>query len=131
MCSGKMKVNYIMSVKENNNLKVLSDVIKKWENELSILKSVGLQLSRQITIFEILQDIKACKNNEQNVISCCSTCKFWTQNTFYNYEGAENDGFCSELSTELEIDLKTGWDGGYVEKIETKSSFGCVRHNKA
>lgn len=59
------------------------------------------------------------------VMPRCSTCKFWKQNTFYVYEGAENDGFCSELT----IELKTGWDGAYVDSIETKSTFGCVFHN--
>jgi hypothetical protein len=65
------------------------------------------------------------------VMPRCSTCKFWKQNTFYDYEGAENDGFCSELGSELTIELKTGWDGGYVDSIETKSTFGCVLHNGA
>jgi hypothetical protein len=65
------------------------------------------------------------------VMPRCSTCKFWKQNTFYNYEGAENDGFCSELGSQLTIELKTGWDGGYVDSIETKSAFGCVLHNGA
>ena len=74
----------------------------------------------------------------QNQPSClgavmprCSTCKHWKQNTFYDYEGAENDGFCSELGSELTIELKAGWDGGYVCSIETKSTFGCVLHNEA
>ena len=77
------------------------------------------------------------KNNETAqlgigaVVPSCSTCKFWKQNTFYDYEGAENDGFCSELGSELTIELKTGWDGGYVDSIETKSTFGCVLHNWA
>ena len=77
------------------------------------------------------------KNNETaqlgigGIMPRCSTCKFWEQNTFYDYEGAENDGFCSELGSELTIELKTGWDGGYVDSIETKSTFGCVLHNGA
>jgi len=61
----------------------------------------------------------------------CSTCRHWKQNTFYDYEGAENDGFCSEIGSEITIELKTGWDGGYVDYIETKSTFGCVLHNEA
>lgn len=69
------------------------------------------------------------KCNIPVVIPRCSTCKFWTQNTFYDYEGAENDGFCSELGTEIDIELVTGWDGGYVDKIETKNTFGCTLHN--
>ena len=66
-----------------------------------------------------------------SVMPRCSTCKFWEQNTFYNYEDAVNNGLCSELGSELTIELKTGWDGGYVDSIETKSSFGCVFHNCA
>ena len=65
------------------------------------------------------------------VLPRCSTCKHWKQNTFYDYEGAENDGFCSKIGAELTIELKTGWDGGYVDSIETKSTFGCVLHNGA
>ena len=66
-----------------------------------------------------------------SVMPRCLTCKHWEQNTFYDYEGADNDGFCSELGTEIEIELKTGWDGGYVDTIETKGSFGCTLHNEA
>ena len=65
------------------------------------------------------------------VMPRCLSCKFWKQNTFYDYEGAVNDGFCSGLGSELTIELKTGWDGGYVDSIETKSTFGCVLHNGA
>lgn len=65
------------------------------------------------------------------VMPRCSTCKHWKQNTFYDYEGAENDGFCIEIGSEITIELKTGWDGGYVDSIETKSTFGCVLHNEA
>ena len=69
--------------------------------------------------------------NKNAVMPRCSTCNFWKQNTFYDYEGVENYGFCSELSSELTIELKTGWDGGYIDSIETKSTFGCVLHNEA
>jgi len=65
------------------------------------------------------------------VMPRCFTCKHWEQNTFYDYEGAVNDGFCREISSEITIELKTGWDGGYVDSIETKSMFGCVLHNEA
>jgi len=65
------------------------------------------------------------------VMPRCLTCKHWKQNTFYDYEGAENDGFCNEIGIEITIELKTGWDGGYVDSIETKSTFGCVLHNEA
>lgn len=35
------------------------------------------------------------------------------------------DGECEELKRGVEIYLKTGWDGGYVDKIETDANFGC------
>ena len=66
-----------------------------------------------------------------DVMPRCSTCIHWKQNTFYDYEGAENDGFCYEIGSEITIELKTGWDGGYVDYIETKSTFGCILHNEA
>jgi len=65
------------------------------------------------------------------VMPRCLTCKFWEQNTFYDYEGAVNDGVCSELNSEIDIQLRLGWEGGYVNSIETKSTFGCVLHNGA
>jgi hypothetical protein len=65
------------------------------------------------------------------VMPRCSTCKHWKQTTFYDYEGVVNDGFCNEIGSEITIELKTGWDGGYVDTIETKSTFGCVLHNEA
>jgi len=60
----------------------------------------------------------------------CETCKHWKQNTFYDYEGAINDGVCTGLNSKLAITLKLGWDGGYVDFIETESDFGCTLHKK-
>jgi hypothetical protein len=65
------------------------------------------------------------------VMPRCFTCKHWKQTTFYDYEGAVNDGDCNEIGSEITIELKTGWSGGYVDNIETKSTFGCVFHNEA
>jgi hypothetical protein len=65
------------------------------------------------------------------VMPRCYSCKHWKQTTFYDYEGAENDGDCNEIGTEIIIELKTGLSGGYVDNIETKSTFGCVLHNEA
>ena len=59
----------------------------------------------------------------------CLTCKNWKQNSFY--ESVVNDGFCNNIGSEIDITLKTGWDGGYVDSIETKSTFGCVLHDVA
>ena len=58
----------------------------------------------------------------------CKTCKHWTPTTFYVYDGAVNDGKCTGLSSKVQITLQTGWDGGYVDYIETESDFGCTLH---
>lgn len=58
--------------------------------------------------------------------SRCANCKFWKPTTFYDYEGAVNDGVCNEIILHLQIELKTGWEGGYVHAIETQDNFGCV-----
>ena len=62
----------------------------------------------------------------------CKTCKFWKQNSDWDYEGAINSGYCSEIkcSDKVTFYLKTGWDGGYVDKIETEENFGCVLHEE-
>ena len=66
--------------------------------------------------------------NEFEKSKTCKSCKFWEQNT--HYENVLNDGFCSELngSTKITIELKAGWDGAYVNKIETTEDFGCILH---
>jgi len=60
----------------------------------------------------------------------CKTCKYWNQTSDWKYDGAINDGQCSELngSDKVVIELHTGWDGGYVDYIETTEDFGCVLH---
>ena len=67
---------------------------------------------------------------EKICILRCKTCEHWKPTTFYDYPGAVNDGKCNELkrSMKMEIELKTGWDGGYVDYIETTSDFGCTEH---
>ena len=57
----------------------------------------------------------------------CNTCKYWLKNIKYDWQ---TDGKCSELrcSDKITIELKTGWDGGYVDYIETEPDFGCVLH---
>ena len=56
----------------------------------------------------------------------CKNCKYWKPTTFYKYPGAVNEGKCSELQSKMTIELHTGWDGGYVDYIETEQDFGCV-----
>ena len=59
------------------------------------------------------------------VMPCCLDCKFWKQ--ISNYEHAINDGNCSKLdrTDKLIINLHLGWEGGYVNDIETDEDFGC------
>lgn len=58
----------------------------------------------------------------------CKTCKFWKQ--LSTYDNIPNDGKCSELkfNNKFEAILQTGWDGGYVDYIETNETFGCTEH---
>lgn len=64
----------------------------------------------------------------------CYQCRHWAPNqTVYPEEypllAPENewrDGKCRRLLSVLSIELRTGWDGGYVRHIETPASFGCV-----
>lgn len=62
----------------------------------------------------------------------CKTCEHWLQNTFYTYEGCVNLGTCKELrcSDKISIELRTGWDGGYVHEIITEDNFGCTEHKE-
>lgn len=34
-------------------------------------------------------------------------------------------GECEKIKDKIEIELVTGWDGGYVKIIETEADFGC------
>ena len=60
----------------------------------------------------------------------CKTCRFWQQAT--NYESIPNSGLCHEIynSDQLSINLLTGWEGGYVDSVETEETFGCVLHRE-
>jgi len=61
----------------------------------------------------------------------CKTCKHWSQSTNWDYKGAINDGICLRLpGDKMIIKLRTGWDGGYVDLIETEEDFGCTLHEK-
>ena len=58
----------------------------------------------------------------------CKSCYFWTPTTNYDYKDAVNDGICSELNGEIHIQIRAGWNGGYVDYIETQDTFGCILH---
>ncbi len=68
--------------------------------------------------------------NKTAVMPRCSTCKFWTKQTQSSWQ---TNGICTGLRNDdmVEIEIKTGWDGGYVDFIETDPNFGCVNHNEA
>lgn len=65
---------------------------------------------------------------EKALIPRCLTCKYWKQKT--NYEHVDNTGICTGMNNDslFDVNLHTGWDGGYVESIETDQKFGCVQH---
>lgn len=52
-------------------------------------------------------------------MNMCETCKHWK---FFRYDY----GSCSKIEEKIEIQLVTGWDGGYVKEIETEKDFGCT-----
>lgn len=60
------------------------------------------------------------------VMPRCSLCKFWKQTTFNEY--SVNDGKCEQLNRtdKVTINLHLGWEGGYVNDIETDADFYCA-----
>ena len=58
----------------------------------------------------------------------CKDCKFWKQIT--NHTTIVNTGECTELVYHIEIDLSLGWEGGYVESVNTEGDFGCLKFEK-
>jgi hypothetical protein len=62
----------------------------------------------------------------------CKTCKHWTQISNWKYDNAIQQGICKGIlgSVKVEINLRLGWEGGYVESIETDEDFGCALYEK-
>ena len=57
----------------------------------------------------------------------CGSCQFWAQTT--NWESnIINSGECSRIRDGIDIDITYGWEGGYINRIETEENFGCVFH---
>ena len=48
----------------------------------------------------------------------CSNCILWERTD-------DCYGKCSKINEKIEIELVTGWEGGYVKAIETEWDFGC------
>lgn len=66
-------------------------------------------------------------------MTLCYQCVHWRGNRAVSFETALTrpesewrDGECDRLRYVLDIDLRTGWDGGTVKTIRTAASFGCV-----
>ena len=60
-----------------------------------------------------------------NVKDKCKDCEHWEQTTFYDYDGVVNDGKCKKIREKIDISIHYGWDGGYVNYLETEGDFGC------
>ena len=66
-------------------------------------------------------------------IKACINCKHWQGEKNLNpdlpllpLDDEIRNGICKELKYHLDIDLKTGWSGAYVEDIYTLASFHCA-----
>jgi hypothetical protein len=64
------------------------------------------------------------------MIMKCSECKHWQRLKISDQFLAEDEvGKCDGLLFDgIEIELKTGCDGGYIDVIETKHDFFCANH---
>ena len=60
----------------------------------------------------------------------CSECKHWKRLDISDQWLPEDEaGTCDGLlNDKVDIELKTGWDGGYIDSIETKHDFFCANH---
>lgn len=58
----------------------------------------------------------------------CKSCKHWTRTKESDcYLPEDEAGVCAGLtSSRIDIELKTGWDGGYIDTIETNHDFLCA-----
>jgi len=60
----------------------------------------------------------------------CKNCEHWNKSTDYG-RGVTNEGDCSKLpNNKLMVNVSYGWNGGYIENIETEEDFGCNLFNK-
>ena len=64
----------------------------------------------------------------------CRDCKHWNHqiDNFMKYHREDpnkiedyDTGICAEINEGIEINLSLGWDGGYVENVETDANFFC------
>lgn len=60
----------------------------------------------------------------------CLACQHWQGRLSEDYapERVEDDwltGKCKRLQQVVDCEVRAGWDGGYVDYIETPANFGC------
>lgn len=65
----------------------------------------------------------------------CENCKHWKEDAHsksLTYEGHPRTGYCGQLqySDSVEIEVKAGWEGGYVKSIQTSGKFFCADFKK-
>ena len=60
----------------------------------------------------------------------CGECKHWKRLIISDRFLPEDEvGLCEGLlNDKVEIEVKAGWDGGYVDSIETKHDFFCANY---
>lgn len=51
-------------------------------------------------------------------MNTCDKCIHWKKFAYQT-------GDCTKIREKIDIELVTGWDGGYVKAIETEADFGC------
>lgn len=58
----------------------------------------------------------------------CKDCQNWKENISENLR----IGLCDKImgSNKVQIILSTGWEGGFVDYIETDYDFGCILFGK-
>lgn len=72
---------------------------------------------------DINKKLKEMSEKYQLVIDVrCCNCKHWEE-----YRNGFGFGTCKDnLGEKVSIELITGWEGGYVDSIETESDFFCA-----
>ena len=63
----------------------------------------------------------------------CLNCEHWegkreidTETPLQPFDKEWRDGACYRIKALLDVDVNAGWEGGYVDRIKTPASFGCV-----
>ena len=77
-------------------------------------------------LFPTNQPLFNAKTKQEGEEMKCEDCKHWEPSKDNkNYLPEDYVGECDQIGAILDIELVTGYDGGYVESIETPINFGC------